>query len=235
MRSIIIAVTTIAVVYAQEHLVPEPGVLAEYDEYDFKVREVFTSAYSDEVVCKVVILGSFGKEQVVGLRTTAGGHEIFSMFPSSSIWDTELVRLHESGQIQSYAKDGKKLTLEQDDSYQDLKKRTPADFRQITIETQAVPLGDSVAHRIAAIWERMLLDTRQPKQWRQGLDGASYHFSMFVSGRGIISGQIWSPKEKTKTAALEELAYALSQYAMRRTDLDALKKIVNRVDKITKA
>jgi len=231
--SILVACKLLAATKAQDHLFPEPGLLAKYDFYEFKVREVFAAAYADEIICKVVIFGSFENERVVGLRKTASGHEVFSMSPSSSIWDTELVRLHESDQIQT-SKNGKVLTLEQNESYQDLKKRTPADFRKITIEQKAVPIAEALARQIAGIWERMLLGTRQPKEWRQGLDGASYHFSMVGSDRGIISGQIWSPKEKTKTAALEELAYALSDYAMGRASTENLKSIVNRVDKFTK-
>jgi hypothetical protein len=220
---------------AQEHLVPEPGLLAECDEYDFKVREVFAAVYAEDVICRVVILASFVPEQVVGVRKTESGQEVFSMTPSTAIWDTEVVRMHEAGQIQSFNKDGKKLTLEEDESSQSLKKRTPADFRKITTEVKAIAIDKALAHRIAAIWERMLLATRYPKEHRQGLDGASYHFSMFCAGRGVISGQVWSPANKTKTSTLVDLADALSQYALGRTDAEALKQTLNRVEKIIKA
>ncbi len=223
------------VLRAQEHLVPEPGLLAEYDEYRSKVREAFAAAQKEEVVCQAVILASIVPEQAIGVRKSATGHEVFSSVPSSAIWDTELVRMHESGEIQTFNKDGKKLTLEEDESYQKLKKRTPADFRKITTDVKAVAVDNAIAKRIAAVWERMLLATRQPKEQRQGLDGASYHFSMLVSGRGVISGQVWSPNEKTKTAALVDLAYALSDFAMGRSNAEALKKTMTRVEKLTKA
>jgi hypothetical protein len=221
--------------HAQEHLIPETGMLAEYDEYDFKVREVFATAQTHEVVCRVVILVSFMPEAEAGVRKTPTGHQAFCITPSSAIWDTEIIRMHEAGQIHSFNKDGKELTLEENESYQALKKRTPADFRKITTEVKTVPIDDVLAKRITAIWERMLLATRYPKEHRQGLDGASYHFSMFVSGRGVISGQVWSPAERTKTAALVDLAYTLALFANGKTELEAVKKAISRAEKLIKA
>jgi hypothetical protein len=229
-----IITTLLTASQAQEHLAPEPGLLAEYDEYFFKVREVFAAAQADDVICRVVILESFVPELLVGVRKTGHGHDIFRITPSSAIWDTELVRMYESGQFTSFNKDGKKLTLEENESYQTLKKNTPADFRKITTAVKAVAVDEALARRIAAIWERMLLAARHPKEPRQGLDGASYHFSMSVSGRGVITGQVWSPDEKTKTGALVELAYALSEFATGHSDIEALKKTVSRVEKLTK-
>jgi hypothetical protein len=231
----VIAVSVFTAVHAQEHLVPEPGLLAEYDQYHFKIRELFAAAQKEEIICQVAILASFVPEQIVGIRKTATAHEVFSITPASAIWDTELLQMHEAGRITTFDKDGKKLTLEEDESYQALKKRTPADFRQIKTDLKTVALDDALARRVSAIWERMLLATRQPKEPRQGIDGASYHFSMFVLGRGIISGQIWSPDEKTKTASLVDLAYTLSLFANGKTDLEALKKTITRAEKLTKA
>jgi hypothetical protein len=126
-----IAVSAFTAMHAQEHLVPEPGLLAEYDQYHFKIRELFSAAQKEEIICQVAILASFFPEQIVGVRKTAASHEVFSITPSSAIWDTELVQMHEAGQITAFNTDGKKLTLEEDESFQALKKRTPADFRQI--------------------------------------------------------------------------------------------------------
>ena len=218
---------------AQEYLAPEPGLLAECDPYHLKVRTVFAAAQTDEVICSVVILGSFAAEQLVGVRKTDKGCEVFIVTPSSSIWNTELVRMHEAGQITSFDKDGKKLTLDEDASFQSLKKSTPEDFRKISTVVKAVAVDEVLAQRIAAVWERMLLSARHPKQPNQGLDGASYHFSMFVLGRGVISGQVWSPAEKTKTSALVELAYVLSGFATGQADVETLKKSISRAEKRT--
>jgi hypothetical protein len=188
---------------AQEHLVPEASLLATYDEYELKIHEVFASAYSDDVVCKVVFLNAFLPEEVVGLRKTPSGHKVFLMKPSSIIWDT-------------------------------MKKRTPSDFRKITTNETTVPINDDLVHRIAAIWERMLLATRQPKETHYGVDGGASHFSMFISGRGIISGQVWSPDPGTKTAALETLAYTLPHYVGHPSDTAALEIAVENAEKATK-
>jgi hypothetical protein len=232
---IAIAAAAITSLRAQEHLIPEAGTLAEHDEYYAKVTTIFAKARAHEVVCRVVILASFFPEQEVGVRQTPTGHEVYSITPSSAIWDTELIRLHESGQIQSFNKDGKELTLEEDASYQALKKRAPSDFRKITTEVKAVAVDDTLAKRIATLWERMLLATRYPREHRQGLDGESYHFSMFLSGRGVVSGKIWSPAEKTKTAALAELASTLALVVNGKADFETLKKAIVRAEKLTKA
>lgn len=219
---------------AQDHLEPETGTLGEFDEYYYKISRVFAAAYDKNVVCKTMMPGAqIGTESAVGVRKTPKGYEVFQMYASSRIWDTELVREYEAGRIGTYNKEGRKLTLAENEDYQKLKKKTPADFRTITTTTKSVPIDDALASRIAAIWERMLLATRQPKVNRSGVDGGTLHFSMFVMNRGIISGQVWSPDKDTKTGALCDLAITMLRFANGTSvDLATLNKEVSRVEKI---
>jgi hypothetical protein len=219
---------------AQEHLEPEVGVLSYVDAYRLKVSEVFAPVLTNQVVCKVVILESFEPEKIVGLRRAEHGLEAFSLTPSSTIWDIEAIHLYESGRIETWDTNLHKLTLEENKSYQALKKSTPADYRSITVATKSVPIDEALGNRIAIVWESMLMAVRYPEKPSLGLDGTTYHFSIWISGRGVLNGKVWSPAPKTKTAALVDLVDALTEYATGRLDAAALKKTVSRVEKGTK-
>lgn len=219
---------------AQDHLVPETGPGGGPEAYLLKVNELFGAAQREEIICQVTIIPSFVPEKLVGIRKTATAHEVFTITAASSIWNTELVRLQEAGRTTKFNKQGKRLGLEEDKSFQDLKSSTPADFRQIKTVVQAAAIDETLALQVRAIWERMLLATRQPKEPHHGFDGVSYHFSMAVSGRGILGGQIWSPDEKSKTGALVDVAYSLAGFANGKVDLAELKKAITRAEKITK-
>jgi len=208
---------------AQEYLEPEPGVLAQMDNYDVKIGRVFAAAYAGDVVLRAFILPSFVPEEVVGIRHTDERYEAFVMAPTSTIWNTEIVRLYESGHITTSDNNGKPVPLAKNVEYQKLKRRTP-DIRKITAKTKAVALPGPLAQRIAQVWQRMLLDARHPKAPRDGNDGATYHFSMWIQGYGIVSASIWSPDEGSRTGALTDLASALAQYAKGQLDSEQLAK-----------
>ncbi len=225
--SILFAATLIVhIACAQEHLVPEPGILAEADEYHAKIRQVFASAYADDVILRVVSLVSFQPEEVAGIRKTGGGYEAFVITPSSTIWNTELVRLQESGQIATLDKDAKPIPPEKDKSFQDFKRRTPSDIRKITVQTKFAAISGPLAQRITRVWQTMLLDSRHPKKPRLGFDGATYHFSMWIGEHGIVSAAVWLPDERTRTFKFVGLANALSIYARGKSDETALEKFL---------
>ena len=207
---------------AQEHLTPEPGILAQLDEYEAKIRKVFAGAYTGDVVLRVFILASFNPEEAAGIRKTDKGYTAFAMTPSSTIWDTELVRMQESGQITTFDKDGKQVPPGKNNSFQKLKKKTPADIRKITARIEDAALPTPLAERIARVWQNMLLDAQHPKQPPLGADGTTYHFSMWVQSHGIVSGTVWSPDEGSGTFALTNLASALAQYAKGHLDSEQL-------------
>jgi len=220
---------------AQEHLEPETGVLANPDRYSLKVQEVFSSALTNQAVCQAVILASFEPERMVGLQRSDKGIEAFSLSPSSTIWDTEVIALHESGEIETWDTNFHKLSLAENESYQALKKATPADYRSIKVTVKAQPIDEALGGRIATVWKRMLMGVRHPKEKRAGCDGVTYHFSMWIKGRGILSGQVWSPDSKSRTAALVELTEALSRYAEGNLNAAELGRTVLRAEKAAKS
>ncbi len=227
-RVVVLLLSSIVVATAvgQEHLRPEPGSLAEADEYYSNIRQVFAAAYGDDVIFRVIMLVSFQPEKVVGIRKTSKGYEVFAMTPSSTIWDLESVRMRESGQIRAFDKDGKPMPPDKDESFKELKRRTPSDIHKITTRTEAASISAALADRIGRIWQTMLLDARHPKDLRAGTDGATYHFSMWIYGHGVVSAKVWSPEKGTKTSHLVRLADALSEYGSGKSDAATLTKLL---------
>jgi hypothetical protein len=58
----------------------------------------------------------------------------------------------------------------------------------------------------------MLLETHYPKKGRFGKDGTTYHFSMWDTTSGSISGTIWSPRDASRTGRLVHVANSLLKY-----------------------
>ncbi len=207
----------------QDHLSPERGVLADPHDYHYMVSQVFLSAYEPEVFARCVVLPSFRKEYVVGLRETEEGAEAFRMEASSHIWDIVSLKDYESGQVVVFGKDGKEVPLEQNRSYQDLKKRTPADYHQIKTVDARRPLPKPLAEDIGAIWRTMLLDARYPDEIDRSKDGTTSHYSAFVLERGNLGGELRN-KGTGPAKALTQLRVKLDEYVRGLCDLDALSK-----------
>jgi hypothetical protein len=208
---------------ARDHLIPDTSAFADPDSYLLKCRHVFAAAFEHDATVRALVLKSFEKAYVVGLHVGDEGAQAFVLEASSSIWDTELLEMYKTGEIGlTTTPDGKEIPLEENETYKDLKRRTPADYRVIKAVRRARPLPRDVADEIKALWEVMLLDVRHPKKSEDGLDGATYHFSAWVQGRGDLSGNIWSPKPESKTGQLVRLAEALANFARGAGSLETL-------------
>lgn len=213
---LILALVAARAAFAQPHLIPDVGLLGDYQEYEFKLRNVFAAGYTPDVVLRTVILQTIrarGGEELAGVRQKSStSFEAFVMTPSSRIWDTELVRLYEAGRIRMLGKDGKNVPLKENTSYQELKRRTPSDYRKISANSRTRSIPGPLAKRLSRVWQAMLLGARQPSRPNEGTDGITYHFSMRVQGYGVLSGHTWTP-ETGPTKALADLAHELASYA----------------------
>jgi hypothetical protein len=176
---------------AQDHLIPETGVLAQDEGYHIKLTELLAETLRGDSVLQVVFLPSFQPEAVAGIRKAGNGFEAFASKPSYHI--AEKIGAAE------------------------LDKESTPDFRDLTVHTERRAISVPLTERIRRIWQDMLLNTRYPKSPRIGTDGMDVHFSMWVLGHGFISGQIWSPRHG-KTLALVDLADALGAYAEGKLD-----------------
>lgn len=209
---------------AQDHLNPDTSVFTDPDSHLLKCRHVFAAAFDPEVTVRMLVIPSFSKEYVVAIHEDGERAQAFVLEPSSSIWDTELLELYKKGEIgPSLTSDGKEIPLDQDQSYIALKKRAPEDYRAIKAVRRARPLPQAVADGIEKLWKVMLLDVRHSDK-EDGLDGVTYHFSMWVNRRGDLSGHAWEPKPESKTGQLARLAEALADYAKGAIPLKALEQ-----------
>jgi hypothetical protein len=217
-----------------DHLVPDAADMK--DTYGVKLRTVFAEAYRGEVALQALYVPSFVNEFAVGLRTTAasGGAEVFLLEPSSSIWETELLRLYESGEIGAVGRDGKPVPLEQNKAYQKLKKRSPADYRKIGVRVRTRPIPQALADRIRSVWFAMLRGVRRDEEEVDGavLDGETYHISAVIDGRPV-GGSVYSPDDSMpKTWRLAHLVDRISEYAQASVDLAALTKAIQEAEQV---
>ena len=199
---------------AQRNLVPEAGILAEYDSYDYKVRTLFAKGYSRGIVFRMVCRPSFTPEWLVGVRKANGGYSAFVLRPQEHIWKTELVPMYESGQITEIVMDdsGASVSRIATNDISRLKREVPQDFRKIPVEEQSCALDPHISELLARCWSRMLLGSRHPRQSSLGCDGTTYHFSMRVRERGIVSGRALSPSPQSQTGLLSSLGELLATY-----------------------
>lgn len=218
----------------RDHLVPDREALQ--DEYGVKLRTLFAEADRDEVMLQALFVPSFVKEFAVGVRPRPGTGEIeaFVLEPASSVWDTELVRMYETGEMKSYGRNGKQVPLGKNSNYLDLKKRTPSDYRNIKVIVKSRPLPPAMAKRLRTLWDAMLREVKPDDDDENGFDsdGETYHISARFQERGRVSGSVWSPSEETpKTWHITRLVHSLHDYASRLVPLDALSAVVERAER----
>ncbi|MES2624661.1 MAG: hypothetical protein V4628_05255 [Pseudomonadota bacterium] len=183
-----------AIAQDTNHLLPENSVYAipSLATYYFKVGQTFNDVFSFDAA-KVVVLPSFGYEYVVGIE---GGGEGCSLVHAETT-----VRL--SGyEIIDQPSD--------DESLDD-----PLDA-PLKIFSQSI--APELCNQINEIWQTILLDTRyavpnESDGISLGGDGTSYHFSTWVMGTGVLSGQTHSPAQTTLSGKLVELSHSMSSYA----------------------
>ena len=173
-------------------------------------------AFDEGVILRCLVLPSFHDEYAVGLHVKRERAEAFVLEPSSWIWNTELVRLRQNGEIKDVTGLGKEMKVippEKSEALKKLKEKTPADYRSIKATRRARVLPRDLADEIEVVWKEMLLDVRHPKEPILGNDGVIYHFSARLEWRGEISGHTWSPDPDSRTGRLTSLADALGDYA----------------------
>jgi hypothetical protein len=225
MKTMVAALSTLLAVtssgLAQDHLIPDASAFVDPDEYELKLRHVFGQAFDGGVILRALILPSFKLEYAVGIKVVGDRAEVFVIEPSSIIWDTKLIRMIEIGEIKQFGRDGKIMPLEQNETLNVLKKRTPADYRSIKVTRKAKSLPKELGDEIRDLWEKMLMDIRRSTEGV--LDVVTYHFSAFFEGHGEISGHVSSPAVESKTGRLVTLAETLADFARAKAELTNVK------------
>ncbi len=195
---------------AQEHLVPEVDTFDGPIKYRQKIRGLFDEGFRPEVLLRVVIFEYGSAESVIGIRKVSNGFEAFYLRAKTPIGDTELLRVYEEGKIVLLDRDGNGTPGVETEEYQNLKRRTPSDFRDIEVERSQRGLPKATVDEVTDTWEAMLLETRYPKKPRDGFHGNYYHFA--IRGNVPMSGMVWSPVKSSRTDLLVQIAESLKDY-----------------------
>ncbi len=211
---------------AQDHLVPDADAFADPDSYRLKLRDVFEEAFDEGVILRSLVLPSFTLEYLIGVKLDGEHVEAFVLEPSASVWMSERLDNCQNA-IKYHEEKGEKVPPELIERLKDLKEKA-VDHREIKATRRTQPLPRELAEEIKTIWKTMLLDVRHPKELNDITHGVIYHYSAEITGHGEISGNIYHPKPGSKTGDLTSVALALAEYARGKSDLDALRKKVER-------
>jgi hypothetical protein len=209
-----------------EYLMPEDGNLVISSDimqsYENKARQLFSKGFDADVVFRMVCLPSFSPEWLVGVKKVDKKSVVFLLMGKEK--------------IKSHWINGHYVMLD-----------TPKGKIRQWEEGRSEILGTPVIEYSAEIdpdtkkllndlWETMLLGTRYPKKYMVGFDGTNYHFSMFIWGRGDLSGKTWSPDKDTNPGRLAEIGELLADYAKAETEKrkDILKTIRTKAEELQK-
>lgn len=109
---------------------------------------------------------------------------------------------------------------------------------KIQIRRVSRPIDEATAKAIHALWFKMLLDVRYPREDLEFMDDVVdyYHFSSYRPGRGTLTGQVHSPWEMTASSKLAKIGELLRSYAEcpeadRAKVLAAIREKVQQMDK----
>ena len=152
-------------------------------KYDRAVRDVLSRAWRTDVVLRMVDIPPFQPEWVTGITRTGDRYHAFEVTASKHIWSV----LGFGG--------GKK-----------------GDYHSIHPIIHERAISPSLAARIAALWRRVLKDSRN-----YGTDTAMYldtdqftYYLSFMPGERLTANTIgWGPK----TEQLNNVAFALANHA----------------------
>ena len=187
---------------AQEYLEPERGVFSVGNAgYQNRLREVFTEGYRHDVLLKVIILDAYSTESLIAIREGPDWPQVVHLHATKSLWDPAFLA---PGSV-------------------------PTQLESISVEVTRQPIDMNTVDHIKKIWKTMLLETRYSQPGRFGKDGVAYIFSMKDPFRGIVSGEVWSPTEASRTAHLTHLAESLVKYAHRALNPSELEAVTRSV------
>jgi hypothetical protein len=176
---------------AQDHDYLQHGeeeLIADYQiKYDRAVRHVLSRGWRNDVVVRLVDIPPFQPESVAGIARTATGYQAFEVVASKHIWS--------------------ELGFGSSDP-----KRKKVDYRTIKRVLHERAMSDSLAARVAALWRRVLADSRNyGKDPSLYLDTDQFSFYVAFAPRERLAAYItgWGPH----TLQLMHVAAAVASHA----------------------
>ena len=203
-------------VLSKEYLEPEDSLYTGIFliEYEQKVLNYLREANEREVLVRAFVFPSFRPEYVVGIRKNEEEHAIFIISPMVQLWGYESLDMMKNEQV-SALEDGS--FVRGLDGIRELEETYPEDYLDVPKVRCDAVIENDLANDIAALWEKMLFETRYEKSDSLGLDGTTYHFSM-TSGFQRLAGKTWSPNSQTRAGKLVALSHAMSTFCEESTE-----------------
>lgn len=201
---------------AQDNLIKENVTLSalEHENYESELKYSFRSGFKKDVVFRAIVVPALGTERLIAIRRSGSAFEAFTVTPSTSVANLELLRAYESGEMARRDGSGQMMDYRDDESYQFLRENTPDDVTGIETTTESMRLSRETARRVLRLWERALQDAMEASGGpRLQLDGIRYFVSLLRDERGELNGYMIGPRSACLTARLAELVEMLGAYA----------------------
>jgi hypothetical protein len=130
----------------------------------------------------------------------------------TSIWSHEHRELVREGVIERFDAEGRKIPS---DEGNDAEKKIPEKIGDLRIEKRSRAIPPALLKAVREVWEDALMHATHAQESHSGLDGARWHYSLWIRGRGVLSGTVWSPNAGTIPSALNDVLAALIEYVSR--------------------
>jgi len=157
----------------------------ERDTYDRALRRLLPEAWREDVVLRAVVIASFQKEEVFGIRRVGNAYRAFSVCPTSQIWDQEVKRLS---------------------------RKTP-DFSKIRRIYKERPLTSELVERIASVWRAVINNSANYRDQGIVLDGTRVYFSVRARPAERIAAHAAIYADGSLSLHLFRTALALGSFA----------------------
>jgi hypothetical protein len=185
---------------------------APLDEYDRRLRTVFSAAFRDDVVVQMMSRPAEQPEWIVGLRRAAGGkYEVFRLQASAQVWhEEEEAEVKEETTVKG---DGKESAATASVDQNTPKAATSGPkLEDIKAPEKAAPIDAEVAESVAGAWKAVLEQVNPPGKADLGVDGTTYEFAAREPGGTEKRAEKWSPRDASRPGKLVALADKLGRY-----------------------
>ena len=177
---------------SETHLTPETGTYGSpgwSTDYDRLVRKLLSN--DNRHWAELVVLPSFSPEEMVSIEgADLGTAQVVHAKAKRSIWAATGL------------------------GSADPKQRVPSiDAVSVPVERHSATLNAELQVRLVRAWAAFLRATQYGPFTGVGDDGTSYHFSAFLTKRGILAGWTWDPPKDSVPALFVEIGTLLAQFA----------------------
>jgi len=187
----------------------------EQKDYYVILRRVFHRIYEDDFVLSALsAVGTGHKEVACGVLRNGDGYEAVSVFPSASVWGTELPFFLRGLQEECFDDaTGKKIPCPPRTRTQG----APRSYRGITTVIRRRPLPADLADRLKRVWRQKVQEARRVGPLaddERGISSLSEYYSVRSDGEGWMTALATCYDTPSDASRMSDLAVALQGYAV---------------------